>query len=135
MEVRPNNLTRIAPLLLLVVGCSVGEVPIGGETANTPDAAANNNNNDNNNNDNPADTANTASFDAQMKPVIAARNCGGCHAGAQPPNLSSYAGLEPKYKMKPGSANVLVTKGDHAGIQYWDAAQKMTVQNWIDGLQ
>ena len=133
MEVRANPLALIV-LLLSFAACSVGEVPTEGGSTITPDASASNNNN--NNNDNTGDTNNAAgeaSFNSMIKPLVEPR-CTSCHANSTPPNLSSFAALEAKYKMKPGSANVLVTKGDHAGIQYFDAAQRTTVQNWIDSL-
>src|SRR5687768_8184988 len=100
-----------ALLLVVVVGCSVGEVPVGGDTT-TPDAAMQQQNNNNNNN-----AANEASFEATMKPLVNPR-CTSCHANSTAPNLASFTALEAKYKMKPGNTNVLVTKGNHAGIQY-----------------
>ena len=122
MDVRANAL--VALFVVSLVGCSVGEVPTGGDV--TPDAAMQNNNNNNNNN------AGETSFNSTVKPLVT--SCVSCHGGNQAPNLTSFTALEAKYKMKPGSTNVLVTKGNHAGIQYLNAADKLTVQNWIDSL-
>ena len=125
MEVRANAPALIAVMFVALVGCSVGEVPVGGDVT-TPDAAMQNNNNNNNN------AAGEASFNSTVKPLVT--SCVSCHQGNQAPNLTSFTALEAKYKMKPGNTNVLVTKGNHAGIQYLGAADKMTVQNWIDSL-
>lgn len=75
-----------------------------------------------------------SSFNSMVKPLIASGSCVGCHAGTQPPNLTSFAALETKYKTKPGSANILVTKGPHQNIQYFTAAGASTVKDWIDSL-
>jgi hypothetical protein len=60
--------------------------------------------------------------------------CTGCHGTGEPPNLTSFAALQPKYKLKPGNTNVLVTKGDHQNITYFTAGEKTTVAAWIDSL-
>jgi hypothetical protein len=78
--------------------------------------------------------ANAASFTTTMTPLVMPR-CTSCHGTQQAPNLTSYADLQPTYKMKPGNTNRLVTKGDHAGIQYFNATEKTTVENWINNLQ
>ncbi len=73
------------------------------------------------------------SFNAMIAPLVT--GCTGCHGGATPPNLSSFSALESKYKMKPGSSNVLVTKGVHASLTaYFTDPQKTTISNWIDSL-
>ena len=113
MEVRISSL--IALLLAAVLGgCSVGEY---GSTTMT-DASMS--------------AGGEASFNANVKPVV--ERCVGCHGGGQPPNLANYSLLQPKYKMKPASSNPLITKGDHAGITYLNAADKMKVQTWIESL-
>lgn len=110
------------------LGCSVGEVPATGTGA---DAA-------------PVDPAGEASFNAQVAPRVMGCAIPGCHVGLNPPNLTSYGGLEAKYKMKPGMTNILVTKGDmqdasgppglHYGLPYLDETAKSAIAAWIDGL-
>ncbi len=122
----------IATLLtsLTVSACDLGEV--GGGTG-TPDAAPG------------MDSAmgdgggggGGQSFNAMIKPLVT--GCVGCHSGVTPPNLSAFNVLDAKYKMKPGTTNVLVIKGDatagvHQGAPYFDAAKKATVAAWIDSL-
>ena len=117
MEVR----RRWFPLLSLVVlatGCSVGEYGAAQQSM-SPDAAQ------------VSSSANETSFNATVKPLVA--TCTSCH-GVQPPTLTSYAMLQPKYKAK-ATATILVTKGDHQGIIYFNATDKAAVQGWIDGLQ
>lgn len=129
MEVRADVVSRIAGILaallfvtLAATGCSVGEYGESTESSNmTPDAPASSNN-----------AAGETSFNATVKPLVT--TCVSCHAGGTPPNLMSFAMLQAKYKMKPGSANILVTKGNHSGIQYLSAGDAATVKNWIDSL-
>ena len=104
----------LASLFILMGACSVGTVPTGGGTADAP----------------PGGGGAEASFNAQVMPLLG--RCVGCHSGAQQPTLTSYATLQAKYKMKPSTANVLVNKGDHAGITYFTPADKMTVATWVD---
>ncbi|MDQ3337916.1 MAG: hypothetical protein M4D80_22365 [Myxococcota bacterium] len=120
MEVpRRPILLALVVVALAAAGCSVGEY--GAEQQSmSPDAAQ------------VSGGGNETSFNATVKPLVA--NCVSCH-GAQPPTLTSYAALQAKYKMKPGSANILVTKGDHQGITYFNANDKAAIQGWIDGLQ
>jgi cytochrome c553 len=119
MEVRRRPLLLVLVVGLAVAGCSVGEY--GAEQQSmSPDAAQ------------VTGGANEASFNATVKPLVA--TCVSCH-GAQPPTLTSYAMLQPKYKMRPGNTNILVTKGDHQGITYFNATDKAAIQGWIDGLQ
>jgi hypothetical protein len=87
----------------------------------------------------PVDAAPSAaelSFNSMIKPIVV--RCVGCHSGGSPPNLSSYSALtanaNTRYTSKPGSANVMVTKGDHAGIIYFTPADKATMENWINSL-
>lgn len=122
MEVR-----RLIASLAVLVGCSVGEVPVGGN--GTPPDAAPNNTTDSST----SGSAGEASFNSMIMPLVNPR-CTSCHSNSTPPNLSSFSALEAKYKMKPGSSNILVNKGDHAGIQYFNTTERMTVQNWIDSL-
>ncbi len=72
------------------------------------------------------------SFTSMIAPLVT--GCTGCHGGNQAPNLTAFSKLEPKYKMKPGSSNVLATKGDHQGITYLTTEQRATVATWIDSL-
>jgi hypothetical protein len=104
--------------LLLLGACSVGEVGGGG----TPDGGGG---------------AGDATFRSMISPLVT--RCLGCHSTTQPPNLSSFAALQATYKTKPGSANILVTKGSltggtHQGIQYLDATDQAKVAAWIDSL-
>lgn len=118
MDVRISSLVAFL-LAALLGGCEVGEygtsdnpsmVDGGGGSSSGPEA----------------------SFNAMVKPRVA--TCVSCHAGAQPPSLGSYSALESKYKMKPGSSNILVTKGDHQGITYFSATDKATIESWINSL-
>ena len=107
-------------LLVSLAACGVGEVPDG----NTPDAP-------------PSNPAGEMSFMTMIQPLVG--GCTACHGGTTAPNLTSFAALEPKYKMKPGMTNVLVTKGDttqgmHYGIAYFNTTQQGTVAMWIDSL-
>lgn len=68
---------------------------------------------------------------------------GACHR-AQPPILTSYAAmtelpeLELRYTAKPGSSNILVTKGGatntHQGLDYFSSLEKALIAEWIDKL-
>jgi hypothetical protein len=42
--------------------------------------------------------------------------------------------LDARYKTKPSSANILITKGDHQGTMYFSQPDKTTVAMWIDSL-
>ena len=111
--------------LLTVSACSVGEVPIEG---GGPDGGGN--------------PDGEASFNQQMMPLINAKGCtvgATCHGGIQQPSLSSFSALQPRYYTKPGTSNILVTKGSltagvHQAIPYFDAAEQATVAAWIDSL-
>jgi hypothetical protein len=108
--------------LIFITACSVGEVPIGGGAG--PDG----------NNDG---TGGGMSFNMIVKPLVT--ECVACHSTTQPPNLTSYMALEAKYKSKPGSGNLLVTKGSltagtHQGIPYLSTGEQTAVAGWIDGL-
>lgn len=123
MESRRSYLTLFFVAVVTCLGaCSVGEYGPEQQTTTTPDAAMQSTN-----------PANETSFNSTVKPLV--MTCTGCHGGNQPPNLTSFTALEAKYKMKPGSSNILVTKGNHVGITYLDATGKAAVQGWIDGLQ
>jgi hypothetical protein len=108
----------VASLFIFLGACGVGEVPSGGTT-------------DGGGGGDPA-----ATFQAQIAPLVT--RCTGCHAGAQGPTLTSYAGLEARYKTKPGSSSLLITKaadgGLHEGITYFSADDKTKVKNWLDSL-
>ena len=113
--------------LWFFAACSVGEVPIGG--GGNPDAGPVA--------DGPGGGSGTGtgggqSFDARIKPLVTA--CVACHQGAQPPNLTSFALLDAKYKMKPGATNIFVTKGSHQGQPFLTAEGIATVTAWIDSL-
>ncbi len=117
MEVR-----RFPLLIVLVVvaaaGCSVGEYGTSDPVSMNPDAAQ------------MSGGTSEASFNSMVKPLVG--TCTGCH-GAQPPTLTSYAALQAKYKAK-STASILVTKGDHQGITYFNTTDKAAIQGWINGL-
>lgn len=99
----------------------MGEVPIGGGMT-----------------DGGSSTNGAQTFTSMITPLVNPR-CTGCHGGVTPPNLTSFAALQDKYKMKPGMGNILVIKGDatagaHEGITYFSATDKTTVATWIDSL-
>jgi hypothetical protein len=106
----------LAALFALLTACSVGAVE-GPPPVDAPPSP------------------NEATFTMQIKPITMRCVVPGCHGANLQPNLTSYGTLTTKYTTKPGSANILVTKGDHAGITYFTAADKTTMQTWIDGLQ
>lgn len=106
----------VAAVLLALAACSVGEVPIPG---GTPDAGT-------------GGSDPQATFNAKVRPLVT--RCLNCHGPAQPPNLTSYAMLDARYKTKPSSANILITKGDHQGTMYFSQPDKTTVAMWIDSL-
>jgi hypothetical protein len=104
-------------VFVLFAACSVGEVPSGGGDGGGMGGGQ--------------------SFEAMIKPLVGGSpaRCTGCHMLNQPPTLSSFSALEMKYKMGPGNTNILVTKGNHAGItNYFNATEQMTVASWIDSL-
>ena len=112
-------------MVMLLGACGVGEVPIGGTgtPAGTPDAPGG------------GGGAAAQAFDMQIKPlVMTAHNCLSCHSTniTGEPNLTSADTLQARYKMKPGTGNILVTKGDHQGTVYFTASEKTTVAAWID---
>jgi len=106
--------------LILLAACSVGEVPpVGGG----PDGGI--------------DNLGQQSFASTIAPLVT--ECTGCHATTQPPNLTSFAAMEAKYKTGPGTGNILVTKGAltagvHQGVPYFTPAEQATVAAWIDSL-
>jgi hypothetical protein len=121
MEVRRCCRPLLFFVLFTVAACSVGEYGVE-QQGTTPDAAMNNSN-----------PANETSFNNTVKPLVS--SCLGCHSTTQAPNLTSFTALQAKYKQKPGSTNILVTKGPHQGTQYFNTTDKTAIQNWIDGLQ
>jgi hypothetical protein len=113
----------LATLFTITVGCGVGEVPIGG---GDPDGGG---------------VDGEASFNEQIMPLVTAKGCvtPTCHGGVQQPSLSAFSLLQPRYYAKPGSGNILVTKGNltagvHQAVPYFDTAEQATVAAWIDGL-
>jgi hypothetical protein len=107
-------------MVVLLGACGVGEVPIGG--TGTPDAAG-------------GGGAAAQAFNLQIRPLVTtSHTCLTCHNTniAGEPNLTSVDTLQAKYKMKPGTMNILVTKGDHEGTTYFTADEKTTVASWID---
>jgi hypothetical protein len=110
----------VASLFLFVGACGVGEVPIGG--GGTTDGGTGG--------------GGAASFTSQIKPLLT--RCDGCHSAGQPPNFTSFATLTDRYKMKPGTANVLVTKAAdgalHQGVMYFSAVEKSSIAMWIESL-
>jgi hypothetical protein len=119
MEVRTSSLVALL-LAALLGGCEVGEYGTSNSNPSMVDGGGS------------SSSGPEASFNAMVKPRVA--TCVSCHAGAQPPSLGSYSALESKYKMKPGSSNILVTKGDHQGITYFNATDKAAVESWINSL-
>jgi hypothetical protein len=111
----------VASLFLLVGACGVGEVPIGG--GGTTDGGA-------------GGGTGAATFTSQVKPLLT--RCDGCHSAGTPPNFTSFATLTDRYKTKPSTANVLITKAadgaTHQGVAYLNATEKQAVAMWIDGL-
>jgi hypothetical protein len=107
--------------LVVVLGaCDVGEVPPAG---GGPDGGT-------------GGGTQAQKFDTVIKPLVT--RCTACHGTTQAPNFTSYQMLDAKYRTPPGTGNILVTKADatngmHQGIQYFNAQDKMTVANWIDG--
>jgi len=122
----------ITSLLVLASACTVGEVPSG--SGATPDAGS-------------TPTADAATdggsgstqtpdetFAANVSPVITA--CFGCHNSANPaPDLHSATTLLAKYKVKPGTASLLVTKGTHSGPNSTlNDTQKTAIVAWLNSL-
>ena len=63
----------------------------------------------------------------------------GCHAGTQPPNLSSYSALALSYRTKPGNQSLLVTHGIatqnmHSGMPWLSQSDQTTIAAWLDSL-
>ena len=75
-------------------------------------------------------------FSTVITPLVT--RCTSCHGTSQAPNFSSYETLDARYKTPPGAMNILATKADptagkHEGIDYFNAADKQKVIDWIDG--
>lgn len=129
---------RAVLVLSVLAGCDVGVVPNGGGGGVDSGMGVN--------------PANVASFNQMIAPIVEAKGClvgDTCHM-IQIPKLASYEALvefpqlAQRYTAKPGSTNILVTKGDlTAGnhpttptiAPYLDETQKAAVAAWIDGLQ
>jgi hypothetical protein len=118
---------RAGLVLFAIAGCDVGEVPLngGGGDGGVVDST---------------NTAGAASFNSMIAPLVTECTVSGCH-NLQIPVLTSFEALGARYKMKPGSSNVLVTKGassipagTHSGIPYLTTAEQATVAAWIDSL-
>jgi hypothetical protein len=108
----------VASMFILLGACSVGEVPIGGNTDGGGGVGG-------------------QTFETMVKPLVT--KCIGCHSAAQGPTLTSFATLQAKYKVKPGASNILVTKADatqgvHQAVDYFSAVEKKAVGDWIDSL-
>lgn len=75
-------------------------------------------------------------FNNQVKPITDLK-CLPCHNGnvngTPPPNLTSYATLDPRYITKPGASSLLLTKGIHEGPSL-TAAEVTSIAKWIDSL-
>lgn len=108
--------TTFVSLLVVVGACGVGEVP--GGPGGTVDAS-------------PA----SAAYETMVKPAVTRCATPVCHAGPQPPNLSSADALQASYKTKPGTGSLVVTHvGDgqpHNGITYLSAAEKQAFVTWV----
>ncbi len=127
--VRSTRFVWSIAIAIATVGCDVGMVPpLGGGADAGRDASGDATG---------EDPANAQSFEAVLKPLATMNGCldAACHGGVQSPRLSSYALLEAKYKMKPGAMNILVTKGPHQNVPFFDAAEQAMVAAWIDGLR
>jgi hypothetical protein len=79
-----------------------------------------------------------AVFDSTIKPLVMRKGCPSCHSGSvQPPNFTSYATLDAKYRTGPVTTNILLTEaGDgavHNGVTYFTADEKTTIKGWIMG--
>ena len=103
-------------VFMLFAACSVGEVTGGA----TPDGGNG--------------TGGGQTFNTQIAPLVMRCTGSTCHGGTTSPNLTSFMALGLPYKAKPGSTNILVTKGDHQNIMYFNATEKMQVAAWIDSL-
>lgn len=106
---------RIASILFVLTlgGCDVGDITEGTGTADGNNTAA-------------------MTFESMVKPLLT--TCVPCHAGVQPPDLTGYTKLVDRYKVKPSTANILVTKGPHQNAAWFTTAQQMTVAAWVDSL-
>src|SRR5258706_16188140 len=109
---------RTLVVLFVLGACDVGEVKTGGPEGGSPGAAT---------------------FQSMISPLVT--RCRACHGTTPAPNLSSFSALQDKYKTKPGTGNILVTKGTlgtppgtHQAIMYLSAADQATVASWIDSL-
>jgi hypothetical protein len=71
-------------------------------------------------------------YETQVKPIVS-QLCLACHGASLAPNLTSYATLAAKYKVKPGATNPLVLKGGHEGPPM-TAMQASTIASWVDSL-
>jgi len=79
-----------------------------------------------------------AVFDSTIKPMVMTKGCVPCHTGTiQPPNFTSYATLDTKYKSPPTTTNrLLIEAADgalHNGVTYFTTAEKTMITNWIQG--
>jgi hypothetical protein len=120
---RYRALLFILTITVMSGGCSVGQVD--GLAA-----------------DDGGDPEDAASFSMIVSPIVT--RCAGatCHSGVQAPNLSSFAALQPQYKVKPATTNRLITKkaelaaanNAHQTTTYFDATEEAAVRGWIDSL-
>lgn len=113
--------TSVAALVLVLGACSVGEVPAAGGGPDGGTGAG----------------GSQAVFDSTIKPLLTSKQCIPCHSGAQPPNFTSYAVLEVRYRTPPAASNKLLTEAAdgalHNNVPYFTTAEKTTVGNWIEG--
>ena len=117
--------------LLALGACDVGEVPVGGGAQ--VDAGGGGGDGGG------GGGGGGQSFTAMIVPLVTECATVACHGGVQPPILTSFDALAAKYKTKPGSSNILVTKGaltggSHSGLPYFTTAEQATVAAWIDSL-
>jgi hypothetical protein len=109
--------SSLIALVVILGACDVGEVPAGGGDGGTGGMQA-------------------QKFSTVITPLVT--RCIVCHGTVQAPNFTSYDTLAATYKTPPGATNILATKADptagtHQGIQYFSAADKQKVIDWIDG--
>jgi hypothetical protein len=114
--------SSLIALVIVLGGCDVGEVPVGGVDGGTDPRAA--------------------KFATVVKPVVMRCAMPGCHSTTPPgtgqePNFYSYDTLAARYKTPPGSSSLIITHvadgGPHNNITYLSTAEKKTISDWIDG--
>lgn len=114
--------SSLIALVVVLGACDVGEVPAGGGGVVVDGGTGGG--------------MQAQKFSTVIAPLVT--RCTACHGTAQAPNFTSYDTLDARYKTPPGAGNILATKADatagkHEGIDYFNAADKQKVIDWIDG--